>query len=199
MPDWPAQSQRLGVRWLPAAPSSTRASPPRRLASPERAGAASKGTGAGSGNARTAGKAKIATATALTNTRIRLVLIQPFPCERCVWVRNIAKVPVGRTGIQIIGDKQALRPAAQFSSAKGCPRSCQQHANVRRLPRSRAIAPRVRQVRERLPARGRWIRTFGSPTDPLRFSRQQLTEARIAVRVARLVFSRLWPVHHVGS
>jgi hypothetical protein len=122
-----------------------------------------------------------------------------FPCERCVWVRNIAKVPVGRTGIQIIGDKQALRPAAQFSSAKGCPRSCQQHANVRRLPRSRAIAPRVRQVRERLPARGRWIRTFGSPTDPLRFSRQQLTEARIAVRVARLVFSRLWPVHHVGS
>jgi predicted ATPase len=29
------------------------------------------------------------------------------------------------------------------------------------------------QVRTRLPAGGRWIRTFGSPTDPLPFSRQQ--------------------------
>jgi hypothetical protein len=29
------------------------------------------------------------------------------------------------------------------------------------------------QVRTRLPAGGRWIRTFGSPTDPFPFSRQQ--------------------------
>jgi len=56
----------------------------------------------------------------------------------------------------------------QIINVKGGPAAAQLHLT----PRRNRFRQRPVQVRTRLSAGGRWIRTFGSPTDPLPFREQ---------------------------